>query len=587
VPAEAFKVDEVREFVLHIVNDVYRKKIVPDEWYIIKQVPIPKKGDLSILANWRPICLLNTIVKIYDRILLNRLAAGIEPHLRFNQSGFRRYRSVDEQAASLIHIISSFKRLKDQNYALIVNFLDFAKAFPSTGWVAIRGMLQAFSVPQEVIDAVMVLYDANKLKAFVAAPEFDTDFFPFVTGTMQGDTLAPYLFILVLDRVLDAAFHDLAQRDPEYGILLKRATGTRSRRTEAQQALRLSDLDFADDIALLTVSKTTAQAVSKAQDMLDTVAKFAARANLFMKPGENKTAIMVFGKCLQDHKADPNAVVITMEDGRNGPRKPVPVVEKYKYLGRITDHATHIADTAISARISSAWGAWHSKKEIWQSKFPTRTHKEQLLEIFVRPCLLPNCSTWIPTKRHLQRLNREYTKMRRLALGLPKFQPDVDPLRCTPRAEIYRNSRAGQEVRGKKQPDHFDMPSATITQSCLRLLGHVCRTHKINNQELPTPPLGHLLFWEPPQEFGKRKKGGNRRSIADYYLQLLPEATKRDLIEESDKPQQKRITMNAPQYYRERLFRLAEDRRAWKAIVDQAKQEENSIWIRPGSVEPS
>jgi hypothetical protein len=354
------KVGAVRELILHICNEVYVKRDVPDIWYVIKQVPIPKKGDLSVLANWRPICLLNTVVKLYNRLLLNRLTVGCEPYLRFNQSGFRHLRSVDEQAASLLQIVSSFKRLKDDRYALIVNFLDFAKAFPSTGWVAIRGALQAFSVPSELVDSILVLYDATKLRAFVAAPDFDTPFFPFETGTMQGDTLAPYLFVLVLDRVLDAAFNEISALDPTYGILLKQAAGSRTRRGGTPE-LRLSDLDFADDIALFAVAKDTAEAVRKAQLTLDTIAKFAERANLFMKPGENKTAMLVFGKALIDHTSDPaNGVYVTMQDGRGGERKRVPVVEKYKYLGRIVDHAQHLAETAIDARVRTAWGAWHS-----------------------------------------------------------------------------------------------------------------------------------------------------------------------------------------------------------------------------------
>jgi len=581
LPAEAFKVAAVRELILNILNDVYRTKRVPEEWFRIKQVPIPKKGDLALLANWRPICLLNTIVKLYDRVLLNRLAPGCEPYMRFNQSGFRRYRSVDEQAAALVHIISCFKRLKAENYALIVNFLDFAKAFPSTSWVAIRGALNAFQVPQELVEAVMVLYNSAKLHAYVATPDFDTESFPFVTGTMQGDTLAPYLFIVVLDRVLNAAFAEVARLDPEYGILLKKAPGTLRRRGMGND-LRLSDLDFADDIALLTVATNTADAVRKAQLMLDTVAEYASRANLFMKPGENKTAIMVFGQCLIDHKRNPdNAVKITMKDGRDGLVSRVPIVEKYKYLGRILDHANHTADTAIAARIKCGWGAYHSKKEIWKSQHAGRELKEKLLEIFVRPCLLPNCSTWIPTKRQLRRLNTEYTKMRRLALGLPKYQPNVDPPRCTPLREIYHNERAGFIRRKKEpQPEHFDMPSATITQSSLRLFGHVCRQHTIcapvlakTEIELPPPPLSYLLFWQPTG-FGKRKRGGNRRSLADYYLQLLHRDDQQYLIGTSLKPHQRRITMNCDSH-QSTIQIWASDRKGWKKLVSRAKQAVN------------
>ncbi len=83
---------------------------------------------------------------------------------------------------------------------------------------------------------------------------------------------------------------------------------------------------------------------------------------------------------------------MTVQDGRGGERKRVPVVEKYMYLGRIVDHAQHVAETAIDARVRTAfWGSWHSKREIWNSTNPTRAPKEHLLEVFVRPCLLPSC----------------------------------------------------------------------------------------------------------------------------------------------------------------------------------------------------
>ena len=127
-------------------------------------------------------------------------------------------------------------------------------------------------------------------------------------------------------------------------------------------------------------------------------------------------------------------------------------------------------------------------------------------------------------------------------------------------------------MRGKKQPDYFDLPSATIVQSCLRLFGHVCRQH----DNLPTPPLGHLLFWEPV-EFGKRKRGGNRRSLADYYLQLLPPGIRQDLIARSDNPEQKRITMKPE--HQQRILEIAADRKEWKKMVSEAKETENQVWF--------
>ena len=46
----------------------------------------------------------------------------------------------------------------------------------------------------------MMLYKNTKVK--VRSPDGDPDFFDIVVGVLQGDTLAPYLFIICLDYIL-------------------------------------------------------------------------------------------------------------------------------------------------------------------------------------------------------------------------------------------------------------------------------------------------------------------------------------------------------------------------------------------------
>ena len=45
-----------------------------------------------------------------------------------------------------------------------------------------------------------MLYKNTKVK--VHSPDGDTDYFDIVAGVLQGDTLAPYLFIICLDDML-------------------------------------------------------------------------------------------------------------------------------------------------------------------------------------------------------------------------------------------------------------------------------------------------------------------------------------------------------------------------------------------------
>ena len=57
------------------------------------------------------------------------------------------------------------------------------------------------------------------MKAMVHSPDGNTDFFDIVTGVLQRDTLAPYLFILYLDYIPQMSI-DLIK---ENGFKLKKA----------------------------------------------------------------------------------------------------------------------------------------------------------------------------------------------------------------------------------------------------------------------------------------------------------------------------------------------------------------------------
>ena len=76
----------------------------------------------------------------------------------------------------------------------------------------------------------------------VLFPDGDTDYFDIVAGVLQGDTLAPYLFIICLDYVL----RTLIDKIKENGFQL---TKKRRRRYLAKT---ITNVDYADGIVILT-----------------------------------------------------------------------------------------------------------------------------------------------------------------------------------------------------------------------------------------------------------------------------------------------------------------------------------------------
>ena len=73
-------------------------------------------------------------------------------------------------------------------------------------------------------------------------PDGESDVFEILARVLQGDTLAPFLFIIVLDYALRQALKE----HEDLGFTI---TPRKSRRIGP---VTLSDLDFADDIALLS-----------------------------------------------------------------------------------------------------------------------------------------------------------------------------------------------------------------------------------------------------------------------------------------------------------------------------------------------
>ena len=78
-----------------------------------------------------------------------------------------------------------------------------------------------------------------------------SDPFFVTTGVLQGDVLAPFLFIVLIDYLMKNA-----TEGTDSGVL------THPRRSRRHPAKAINDLDFADDIALLESSISRAQALT-------------------------------------------------------------------------------------------------------------------------------------------------------------------------------------------------------------------------------------------------------------------------------------------------------------------------------------
>lgn len=461
---EVLKYCNLDETMLNYANKLLIENQKPQQWSDINLIPVPKSGDLGYTTNYRGIALSSVVAKLVNRMLLNRIQPKLDPHLRPNQNGFRPRRSTTAHILALRRIIEEVKR---NNLKAVLLFVDFSKAFDSIHRGKMMKILRAYGIPEQLVNAISTLYEDTRAK--VLSPDGETDYFEILAGVLQGDTLAPYLFAIVIDYVMRRAIGDRAH---ELGFTLY------PRKSRRVHSVNVTDLCFADDIALLV------DELQQAQELLQLVETEAAKVGLHVNGP--KTELMSFN---QDQ-----TITIKSITGHI-----IKVVENFKYLGG----RMKSTEDDIKVRKALAWTACHKLRKVWSSSLK-KSLKVRLFIATVESVLLYNCGTWTLTKQMEKSLDGVYTRMLRMALNVS-----------------WKQHITNEELYG-------DLPKITakIAMHRLRLAGH-CVRH-------PEEIASQLVLWKP-----LRGNPGRGRKRTDF-IDVIKRDTSLDNIEDIRKVMQDR-----------------------------------------------
>ena len=132
--------------MLHsLFEKVCQDENVPQEWKDGHLIKLPKKGDLTNCGNYRGITLLSIPGKVFSRILLERMKHSVDETLRENQAGFRKGRSCTDHIATLR---ITLEQAEEWNSPLIVNFVDYEKAFDSMDRNTLWKLMRQYGIPE-------------------------------------------------------------------------------------------------------------------------------------------------------------------------------------------------------------------------------------------------------------------------------------------------------------------------------------------------------------------------------------------------------------------------------------------------------
>ena len=370
IPPEVWKTREFDDILVQHCNAVYNQNPI-DRWTKGCILLFPKRGDLRIAKNSWDITITSIEAKIYNALLCNRIELKIEKILWRTKMVFR---EIDPWQILIIRRILEGVRAK--NLEATILFVDSSKAFNSTHRRKMKQILLTNNLPKETVAAIMMLYKNMKVK--VRSSDGDTDYFDIVAGVLQGDTLAPYLFIIYLDFMLRTSIGKM--KDNGYKLAKER-----SRKYSAQT---ITDVDYTDDIVLQ--ANTPAQVETLLHSLERAVAGIGLHVNA------DKTEYMCFNQ---------KGNISTL----NG--SSLKLVDKFTYL-RSNVSST---ETDLNTRLAKAWTAIDRLSVIWKSDLTDKI-KRCFFQAAVVSILLYGCTTWTLTKRMEKRLDGNYTRMLRAIL---------------------------------------------------------------------------------------------------------------------------------------------------------------------------
>ena len=179
-----------------IVNQLLCTGVFPDKLTIAKVIPLVKKGDESLVENYRPISLLPSISKVFERIIFNQLYKYLDDNnlLFGSQYGFRKHHSTELAAVELIDRIYE---TMDQGDISISILLDLSKAFDTLDHSILLNKLEYYGVKDNA-SRWFSSYLTGRYQ-YVDMDGVRCEISYIKTGVPQGSILGPLLFILYVN----------------------------------------------------------------------------------------------------------------------------------------------------------------------------------------------------------------------------------------------------------------------------------------------------------------------------------------------------------------------------------------------------
>jgi ribonuclease HI len=440
----------------------------PDVWKN-SHTTLLHKGKMpeSDIKGYRPIALLNTMYKLWTKLLTTAMYDFAENHslLSSSQKGFRKAANTEYLLQALTMALEDARLTGQDIYLLLV---DFSSAFNMINHDKLLTIMYDLGFPTDAIDAVKNLYDhaTTQIKWDGAL----TDPIAIDRGSIQGDSLSPFLFLIYIEPLL--RWLHVGSRGYMFGAL----PDTPTRITN-----QISSAAYADDLAALT------RTLSDLKHQADKVTQFADWGNMPANVDKTLATAALYSNTRTGRYGgtSPTSQVRQQIDGKiMVQRKPVTFLdpkEPFTYLG-------------VDITMTLDWRPQHQKllsktKEKLQhlnSSYATPEQKQKIIDTAIKTAVAYALCVTPCSPNDIKMLDNILTTTVKRAHGLPRSSPtamvheDVEKfgLGCTSLAATYAHRNAVALIEALRDEGKMGTITKAVLDQQLQHLGSCTGAYK-------------------------------------------------------------------------------------------------------------
>ena len=185
---------DIFSLVLHnIINKSLDFSIFPDKLKLADVTPVHKKEDRNDKNNYRPVSILPSISKIFEKILYTQIYQHVEKKLSKYQCGFRKNFSAQQ---CIIFMLEKWKHSLDKRLSCGTLLTDLSKAFDCLLHELLIAKLHAYGFNYSSLKLIYS-YLNNRFQR-VKINSMYSSWSQILTGVPQGSILGPLLFNIYL-----------------------------------------------------------------------------------------------------------------------------------------------------------------------------------------------------------------------------------------------------------------------------------------------------------------------------------------------------------------------------------------------------